>query len=126
MTAATSFSRVSRWASIEMRPRLGGNRSVDADVVDALELLGDLSLKDCAGTLSRALDRVSGVSIHALLDENLLACRDELPDSLAQTLERLLQLLLCLDSAGEVAGDVERFDSVAVEDSQHLLPGLRE
>ena len=62
LTAATSFSRMSRWASIEVRPRLGRDRAVDADVVDALELLGDFSLEERARTLSRALDRVPGVS----------------------------------------------------------------
>ena len=66
-----------------MLPRLRRDRAIESNVVDTLELLRDLSLEQLAGTLSRALNRISRALVHRLLDQDLLAGRYQLPHTFA-------------------------------------------
>ena len=87
--------------SIKVLTRLRGDRPVEADVEDALELLSVLVLQQSPGGLGRALDAISGVLVHPcalLLNQDLLAGADEFQTLLLQARQGLVELLFGLDA----------------------------
>src|SRR5690606_2663559 len=104
----------------EMGTRIRGDGAIHEDVERALELSSEVLLEELPRSLGRAFDGVACFLVHPrrpLLNDDLLAGADEACTLFTYAVERGLELLFGLDTAREVAADVDGDDALAGDDA---------